>query len=640
MAYIIETTTGEKLEAHSAPYSSEQIDELLGRVLNEDVGGGVFWAEYGVTTAAEIITAANAGKLCVVNINGTVYVLAYISGTSYARFAQTSSYLGNSSTTTIECSGSSWRSWTVTNEMTSDKVQAISSKDATSKYPSSPAVQAYVEENASLYVYHTSGPDRLSDILAAHEAGRPCVLIDDTFPENGFYQLHSIDSQKATFVASPTKILNLPAGDRILSVPFYIVYENGASGSYYGAELYANKVQQITEADTIAKYPSSPAVQEYVAPVKDAALGAYVTPTASGAVASFDDGADELPVKSLVVDIEPVQDLNGYANPWPPGGGKNLLDAPETISFSVTIDFPVAPISSGSTVYVRCNAYTYPNGIPASGQQSPHIILRDASGEPVGGRWLTDSGSFVVTGDAVSARIYSNGCSYADSGGVEVEIQGLSVSVEELTEWTPYSNICPISGWTSVQITREGEGGSDAQTYSISLSAAGAVYGGTLDGNNGVLTVTSAMWDLGTLSWNADTNRPGVYYTLSSLEQLKGSGNVLCSQYAFYASFVTTSRDYYISLAPSYGSRRPYIRDTRFAGFTGAQVKQELNGVQAVFELATPVTYQLDPIEVNTLLGVNNIYADAGDTSVTYRADPTKIYEKIMNALLTMTGGT
>lgn len=37
--------------------------------------------------------------------------------------------------------------------------------------------------------------------------------------------------------------------------------------------------------------------------------------------------------------------------------------------------------------------------------------------------------------------------------------------------------------------------------------------------------------------------------------------------------------------------------------------------------LPTPEVYQLEPEEVKTLLGVNNIYADTGNVSVTYRAD-------------------
>ena len=49
------------------------------------------------------------------------------------------------------------------------------------------------------------------------------------------------------------------------------------------------------------------------------------------------------------------------------------------------------------------------------------------------------------------------------------------------------------------------------------------------------------------------------------------------------------------------------------------------NPMHLVYELATPVTYQLTPQEIKTLLGVNNIWSDAGNTAVTYPAD-TKLY--------------
>ena len=42
------------------------------------------------------------------------------------------------------------------------------------------------------------------------------------------------------------------------------------------------------------------------------------------------------------------------------------------------------------------------------------------------------------------------------------------------------------------------------------------------------------------------------------------------------------------------------------------------NNLQLVYELATPITYQLSPIRVQTLLGQNVIWADSGDVSVEY----------------------
>jgi hypothetical protein len=53
--------------------------------------------------------------------------------------------------------------------------------------------------------------------------------------------------------------------------------------------------------------------------------------------------------------------------------------------------------------------------------------------------------------------------------------------------------------------------------------------------------------------------------------------------------------------------------------------------IVACAPLKTPVTYQLTPTEVTLLLGYNNVWADTGDTTVTYRAD-TKLYIQKINA--------
>jgi hypothetical protein len=53
--------------------------------------------------------------------------------------------------------------------------------------------------------------------------------------------------------------------------------------------------------------------------------------TVSGAIASFDDGADGMPIRKLVAQIEPVQDLHGYDQLHPTHTYHNLqiFDLPE-----------------------------------------------------------------------------------------------------------------------------------------------------------------------------------------------------------------------------------------------------------------------------------------------------------------------
>ena len=58
------------------------------------------------------------------------------------------------------------------------------------------------------------------------------------------------------------------------------------------------------------------------------------------------------------------------------------------------------------------------------------------------------------------------------------------------------------------------------------------------------------------------------------------------------------------------------IRDDRYA--TVADFVASLDGVQLVYELEEPQTYQLTSQEVKSLLGTNNIWADTGNTSCEY----------------------
>jgi hypothetical protein len=41
--------------------------------------------------------------------------------------------------------------------------------------------------------------------------------------------------------------------------------------------------------------------------------------------------------------------------------------------------------------------------------------------------------------------------------------------------------------------------------------------------------------------------------------------------------------------------------------------KNKYPNLQLVYELATPITYQLTPTQVKSLLGSNNVWADCGD---------------------------
>ena len=73
--------------------------------------------------------------------------------------------------------------------------------------------------------------------------------------------------------------------------------------------------------------------------------------TASGAIASFPDGSG-LPMRSLVAQINPVQDLHGYDAPWPAGGGSNLFKFPyQPLRITLQVEPLILNVSAG---HIEC----------------------------------------------------------------------------------------------------------------------------------------------------------------------------------------------------------------------------------------------------------------------------------------------
>ena len=572
-----------------------------------------------------------------------------------------------------------------------------------------------------------------------------------------------------------------------LSAENAAMYAEAASGSATSA--LASATTATTKASEAAQSASDASTAQTAAEdARDEAQRivdgiVMIEDTASGTVASFPDGADDVPMRSLKVSIDPVQDLHGYDNPWPAGGGKNLLNfTAETstvngITFTVNSD---GTISATGTATANATLISPIQGNVSIGE---NYIL---NGCPSGGGNGTYEIMIIAKNYNTSyANEYGNGVqfTYDDDhfGRIQLVVRaGNTVnivfkpmirlaSVSDAT-FAPYSNICPISGWTGAQVVRTGKnllstgigiahrienlfastqidttnktvtfspvssegyksilyrgtkgttkapfefvfpfkentqytfiikatttvnvfhggvsytdgtnnGGfnqsmvqngyivftspanktvlslylgiysgvttfwyeemgvyegvvslADADftprnTYSVSWETeAGTVYGGTLDVVSGELVVDRAEVDAGTLTWA--NNVTGIFST-----QLDGMTNanaqkVICSIYGYgVTQFNWNYADSYADKTINTASNSYiYIKDTSYSD--AATFKTAMDGVQLVYELATPIVYHLTPTEVRTLLGQNNVWADTGDSEATYKAD-TKLY--------------
>ena len=83
----------------------------------------------------------------------------------------------------------------------------------------------------------------------------------------------------------------------------------------------------------------------------------------------------------------------------------------------------------------------------------------------------------------------------------------------------------------------------------------------------------------------------------------------LCNKYKGTATSIQPTLNCYIS-----ASRRLNIQDQNYTDNLEGFIQSLQNApVQIAYELATPITYQLDPISIRLLQGLNNIFADTGD---------------------------
>ena len=197
-------------------------------------------------------------------------------------------------------------------------------------------------------------------------------------------------------------------------------------------------------------------------------LKAFPVDTASGSIASYPDGAD-LPVKDLKVSVEPVQDLHGYANPWVGGGGVNILDTTPTVNSTYSNSIPtILSNYKNDGVYATgyysssfnqnasyCTSFTpceegVTYQIKHFADKFSKVVFLDNDGNIVteSSTWPT---SYSHTATATEKYIML-GWKIADINAVMI-----SKGNTAPTAWSPYSNICPITGWNGANVVRTGK---------------------------------------------------------------------------------------------------------------------------------------------------------------------------------------
>jgi hypothetical protein len=264
-------------------------------------------------------------------------------------------------------------------------------------------------------------------------------------------------------------------------------------GKYFGEISDAINVLAGTET-TYTPSEMAPAI-----------LDAIPTETASGNPINITDAA-AYPAVSCVTTLEPVQDLHGYDKPWPAGGGKNLLPMTAEsqtingVTFTVNDDgvISVQGTATESIIFYMFNTTPLPNNnyILTVGE----ITVENGSGGIYASTENDGGGTRLASGVKSGAVNISNviGCVwvYLQNGAIisgTIKPMVRLASVADAT-YEPYSNICPISGHTGVELKHSGADTSIYETHSQTFpQAQSPVYGCEVDWTNGVLRVDTAL---------------------------------------------------------------------------------------------------------------------------------------------------
>ena len=371
--------------------------------------------------------------------------------------------------------------------------------------------------------------------------------------------------------------------------------------------------------------PPSP-VEDWIAQAEDIvkrseALMSVVTipGTASGAMASFSDGAKNIPLTSLIAEINPVQ--AGTGDPSPTNiryitgrtglkayvRGKNLVDDSIKYAANTTTIY----IGNENEYVIPLKAGTYTLSITFSDSKHYGAYYREENDDSNTTVWTSSSATTSATITLTKDGLYKFWLYHADGVSVDYITSVMLEAGSTATTYAPYAG-------AEYQVSWQDE--------------AGTIYGGMLNVVTGLLTVTKAMVtiDGGTGETYLDVTSANAFYvTKDGIDLLAASDGTseYCSMFKPIQAANTQSMTDGTIARQGTGTKRLFVKSSVFAGYTKEQLAAYFaqHNFQYVGKLITPLTYQLDHVEVKTLLQLNNIWADTGNVAVEYTAD-TKTY--------------
>ena len=176
-------------------------------------------------------------------------------------------------------------------------------------------------------------------------------------------------------------------------------------------------------------------------------------------------------------EISPYQDLHGYDNPWPAGGGVNKWDGTIFTGKAITATNG-KQTNVGGTIFAS-------DYVPINPSTEYYFNMGGLSASAFGMAWYDANKTYISgvifsmpTSTKVGAHTSPSNAAYVRFTGIVASKDEISINYPgSVTTYVSYSNICPI--YPGLTVVRDN--GSTLE-----------VWGGTLDTTSGELTATDA----------------------------------------------------------------------------------------------------------------------------------------------------
>lgn len=426
-------------------------------------------------------------------------------------------------------------------------------------------------------------------------------------------------------------------GDNIGSLNFIMQVEKDVIANGIPSESVIEDLEALVVEAVGDNYYTKTETDELLSQKADVTdlLDLLPTDNASGAVANFTDGADNVPVKALSVEFAASQ-ASGTPTPSSP--------------------IPITPVSS---IKVTRTGKNLIEGIDNNILGLSNNIITYASG----------------TGTIIKARLVA-GQSYIISGvtknrGIVAyfdEMPQLNATTSKYQSFgnTSYTFTADYSGFALIYIANsvidttsaQLEFGSIATAYEAyngvtkTLALGGDYYGGEVDkdGNiddnkdkiviDGSQTITVAVQAyIKSDACDCFITVNDIYPRVSPPNQ--ADGFAMCDKLlpvkqmmwnlTGYPNCMTINQNQiHLNIANNLLGITDYTQETTATAKAKMQTFLQNNPITVIFSKAPATAQASNAIELNTLLGDNNFFSDAGDVDVTIRADIALYIQKML----------